>query len=352
LSKKSAVGIAVCTFELSASAPGEIQLTPAGLFKARDGRPNGLSGWFIDNDIAQRVITRAAANADKFVVDYEHQTLYTKDNGKPAPAGGWYTQLEWRDGQGLFATDVEWTAAAKQAIENKEYLYISPVIIYDKVTGEVLGILMAALTNYAAIDGMADLEQMAAAKFSIEQSNQEDDSMSEALLKLLCLKEGASEDDINKAVTALKTKLDAAEKSEETITTLKANVETLTAAAGKPDPAKFVPVEMMTDLKTQVAELSTRLNANEVGDLVDVALSDGKLLPAQEGWARKLGEKDAAELKAYLESAQPIAALKGSQTKGEGPNGEGGDGELSAEEIAVCKSTGIDPEEYKKTKVA
>ncbi len=344
---KNQFAVAVCAFELGKTAPHEIQLTPTGLFKARDGRPHGLPGWFIDADIARGVIDRAAANVDRFLIDYEHQTLYTKENGQKAPAAGWgpNSRMEWREGEGLFLVDVEWTEAAKTAIDNKEYLYISPVIAYDPKTGHVLAIVMAAMVNYAAIDGMDGMAELAAAKFSFEQPHQKENVMNEALRILLGIDKDASDEDINKAVTALKTKLDAASASEETIATLKAKVDS-------PDPAKFVPVETMTKLQKQVAALSTRLNDSEVDDLVVTALADGKLMPAQEEWARNLGTKDVAELKAYLDNAAPIAALKGSQTQGKKPEGENAEGELSTDELAVCKATGVDVEEFKKTKLA
>jgi phage I-like protein len=108
----------------------------------------------------------------------------------------------------------------------------------------------------------------------------------------------------------------------------------------------------MSALQSEVAALSARLNGKEVDDLVDTAMSEGKLLPAQEAWARELGAKDIAALKGYLANAQPIAALKGTQTKGRQPDGSETDGELSAEAIAVCKQMGVEPEEYKKTLAA
>lgn len=161
--------IAACVgepFELL-SVSQDIQLTPAGLFRARDGRPEGLPGWYIDSAIATSVIQQALSQKDRFVIDYEHQTLYTKDNGQPAPAAGWFSGsgMRWREGEGLFAVNVEWTSAAARAINNKEYRYISPVIIYNKTTGHVLAVNMAALVNYAAIDGLNDLAQRAAAKY-------------------------------------------------------------------------------------------------------------------------------------------------------------------------------------------
>jgi phage I-like protein len=39
-----------------------------------------------------------------------------------------------------------------------------------------------------------------------------------------------------------------------------------------------------------------------------IAMSEGKLLPVQEEWARNLGKENMASLNQYLASAQPIAA--------------------------------------------
>src|SRR5690606_17995947 len=105
--KHSVFAIAACVFELQANAAGEIQLLPAGAFRARDGRPEKIPHWFIDGDIAAAVIARAASRKTPLVIDYEHQTLLTEQNGQPAPAAGWFREMEWRDGAGLFALNVE-----------------------------------------------------------------------------------------------------------------------------------------------------------------------------------------------------------------------------------------------------
>lgn len=128
----------------SGAVPAEIQLTPDGLFRAKDGRPAALSGWLINAEIAQSVIQLADSQADAFVIDYEHQTLYAKQNGCPAPAAGWFKQIEYREGLGLFATNVEWTDSAVLAIQAKEYRYISPVLQFNQKTGEVTKILISS----------------------------------------------------------------------------------------------------------------------------------------------------------------------------------------------------------------
>jgi phage I-like protein len=300
---------AALSIALSPAAGREIQLTPAGLFKARDGRPAGIDGWRMDAAIAARVIARAAARKTPFVIDYEHQTLTAEKNGQPAPAAGWFKALEWRDGAGLYATDVEWTAKAKAHIEAGEYKFISPVFGYDPKTGEVLRQEMAALTNTPALDGMDAVAALATEFFNRPDSGQsKKDRPMKAISVLLGLAEDASEADITVAVTALKAK---AGEQETQIAALKTQT---------PDPAKFVPVETVAVLQGQIADLSTRLNQSELDDVIQAALTSGKLIPAMEGWARDLGKADLAQLKAYIEKNPAIAALSGNQTGGKAPD--------------------------------
>lgn len=336
----SSIGIAVLTFAVTPGS-AEMQLTPAGEFGARDGRPFECPAWKIDAAIAANVIRRANDRANRMAIDYEHQTLKAENNGQPAPAAGWFKQMEWREGVGLFAVDVEWTARASEMIAANEYKYSSAVFRYDPITGEVLSMELAALTNNPALDGMDEVTARAAAKFDTDhhESNQEDTPMKVALALLLGLSKDASEEDVMARVTALK---NSATSHDSEIAALK-NQE--------PDPAKYVPVATMQSLQGQVADLSAKLNDKEVGDLVGTALTEGKLLPAQEYWARDLGKSNVAALKTYLENAQPIAALNNTQTNGKKPDGSG-DAALSEPELAVCKNMGLDPEAYKKTKAA
>jgi len=331
-----------------APASGEIQLTPAGVFRARDGRPQGLDGWKMDAATAGRVIARAAARKTPFVADYEHQTLASEKNGQPAPAAGWFKSLEWREGAGLYATGVEWTAKARAHIEAGEYKFISPVFSYDKNTGEVLQMEMAALTNNPALDGMAAVAALAQQFFTRSQEPNPKDQSMKAIAVLLGLAADASEADITVALTALTTKTAEHETRIAALTTETAALKTRQAEITTPDPAKFVPVETVTALQTQVASLSTRLNQSEVDDVISAAKASGKLLPAMESWARDLGKSDLAALKTYIEKNPAIVALIGNQTGGKGPH-DRADGELSGTDLTVCKSMGIKPEDYKAT---
>lgn len=155
------------------------------------------------------------------------------------------------------------------------------------------------------------------------------------LLKLA--DENPTEAQVAAATHALKARLDEAV----------ADVAALKAKA--PDPAQFAPVAALQAVQTELAALRARELAREVADLVDPALADGRLLPAQEAWARELGQANLAALKQYLETAQPIAALKGSQTGGKSPAG-GGTASLTAEEVAVCRQLGLSEAEFTKTR--
>lgn len=289
--------------------PGEqaVRLIPAGEFRAADGsgRPHDAPAWRLDAGQAAKLIARDQARASRRVVDYEHQTLLAAQNGQAAPAAGWIAGLEWRDGDGLYAR-IEWTEKAAAMIAAGEYRYLSPVFPYD-ATGLVLDIGPAALTNNPGLDGLTDLAMLSA----LYPDHQETPPMKE-LLKALGLADTATEAEALTALAALKAQADDGAAR---IATLTAEVTTLKAAA--PDPAKFVPVEAVTQLQAQVAALTAAQAASDLDDLVESGLADGRLNAALEPWARSLTP---AALKAYLDKATPIAALKGLQTGGGKPD--------------------------------
>ena len=164
------------------------RLIPAGRFRANDGRPSGISGWLMDGESARRIIAALAAQKNDMLIDYEHQSLRTQETGKPAPAAGWFKRLEWREGDGLYVTDARWTRNAAAMLTAQEYRYISPVFHFDDVTGRVLSILGAAVTNTPGLDGLTDLAalkaQLPAAKTS-HPSDFTDEASYRAYLKAL-----------------------------------------------------------------------------------------------------------------------------------------------------------------------
>lgn len=357
------------------------QLFPDGAFAARDGRPASLSdgklsAWRMDEGIAAALTAQVAARETPLPVDYEHQLLLAKTNGKPAPASGWISAVAYVPGRGLFAA-VSWTAKAREHISADEYRYISPVFRFDQATGAVLEILSVALTNNPALDGMdaVALAALLPANNTATATPNEEDSMDELLERLrwmLNLPITAGPDEIKAELDKLKAMLsggDAAAASVDLLALLKGKDESITALTAQvaglsesPDPAKFAPIAALTALQqvnaalqAQVAQLASGAQASKVDSLVQAALADGRLTPALEGWARELGAKDEAALSAYLTAAAPVAALTGMQTAGlpgGQPPASGGSGTaaLSAEEAFVADQLGMSHEDFNQAK--
>lgn len=334
-----AVVVALRAEGVSAAVEHWVQIFPAGEFRARDGRPEKLDAWRVDRTAAEHLIALVRAQATVPVVDYEHQTLHAETNGQPAPAAGWMRDLEWREGEGLFAR-IEWTDRALAAIRAGEYRYFSPVFESDPKTGVVTRLLMGAITNYPGLDGM--LPVAARATSTTEQESETVNKLLAAIVAALALPADTTEDQAATAITALTGKL--ADRDREIVT--------LKAATTATDPSRFVPLAAFDQVKGELAALTAKLQGNETEALIAAGLADGRLHSSLESWARDLGKTSPAALKSYLDTATPIAALKGTQTNGQPPVPETGAHGLTAEELVVCTATGIDPETFAKTKVA
>ncbi|MBB2775052.1 UNVERIFIED_ORG: phage I-like protein [Comamonas terrigena] len=155
-----------------------VRILPAGKFRAKDGRPgtsqSSITDWYLDATLAANVIAQFARLSSAVVIDFEHQTLQKEKNGQPAPAAGWFSGLEWREGDGLFMTQVEWTPTARQMILGKAYRHLSPVFRFDPHTGNVLSLHSVALTNDPALVGLVDLAAATAALTALKDAPMSD----------------------------------------------------------------------------------------------------------------------------------------------------------------------------------
>lgn len=303
---------------ISAAAEGEptewVQLMPFGRFKGRDGR-----SWQLDPGEAEAVIAASlerAANAD-LVVDYDHQSDYAARPGVGgrAPAAGWIKELARRD-NGIYGR-VEWTSAARQALQASEYRYISPVFLHDRAGGRVRTILRAGLTNTPALE------------LAAVASEQTGDLM-----------------DMSKIAQALGLGADA---TEEQILAAIAEMKAATATASEsPDPARYVPVEQVTSLAAELAEVKGWQAKQSAQSAVDAAITAGKVVPALKDWALSYASADPDGFAAYVDKAVAIVE----PNAGHKPKIEGDAVALTAEDKAVCASMGLDEAEMLKTKEA
>ncbi|RQZ65525.1 hypothetical protein DF052_26545 [Burkholderia glumae] len=353
------IGIAACAIDMQMALDGCAQIFPMGSFVPNDGRDLDVAAWKMTPEIAARLASACAAKSYDSSFDYEHQKLRAAENGKPAPSAGWFRSLEVR-GDGVWATGIEWTPAARQMIESREYRYTSPLFTYDKKTGEVLALVNVALTNTPAIDGMEALAACAVAALTSQSIKEESmDELLERLRWMLNLPVTATAEDISAQLDKLKemigdtataaagfslTKHLAALGGE--LTTTKAALAAASASGvGQPDPARFVPMDQFLTMQSQVAALSQQLEGDKRTELVEAGLADGRILPAAKVYWE---QQPIAALSAYLAVAQPIPALVGMQTGGRVPAGAAiaGAAALSADQLQIAKKMGLDPQKF------
>ncbi|MGR1222498.1 phage protease [Aeromonas veronii] len=372
--------LAVLDAQLTPQGDGWYQLLPVGPFKARDGRPFDVASghWQLDGQIAAALIARAKALGQDILIDYDHQTLKTDQNGQPAPAAGWYNsdEIAWREGQGLFIKP-RWTERAAALVAAKEYRFISAVFPYD-AQGRPLELRMTAITNDPGVVGMQALAALSALPASSHMSiqpgqlatsshvAQQEKSMNEhliALLGKLGIQPGAdgqfTAEQGTAALAALDTlqaiakkapELEAALTAERTsLAALKATVST--GQGGQIDLAKYVPVETYNALVTEVATLSAKVETTDAATLIKEARTQGKVVAAEEEYLTAYAaQKGVAALKALLEPRPAIAALAASQTTQVTLPDRAENAVLSADDKYAADQLGISYEEFAKAK--
>ena len=170
--------------ELS-GVPTEIKILPLGRVHSQKG------DFTVDDESFELIRKQFKDRKLDLVIDYEHQTL----SDVQAPAGGWIKDLY--KGEDAIIAKVEWTAKAAEYLKNKEYRYLSPVVLVRKRDQKAAAIHSVALTNTPAIDGMFALVN----SLDIEDISEGGNIMDlKELAKALGLPETATEEEIKKAV--------------------------------------------------------------------------------------------------------------------------------------------------------
>ena len=355
-----ATALAALGAELPAEAPAEFRILPAGKFRAVDGRPVECQDWECTDEDGARLVAQVEARQSACVIDYEHATLHAKKTGAKAPAAGWYKRLEWRTGDGLYITGIDWTALAAQEVADKHYRYISPCFSYDPKTGRVLRLGVVSLTNDPGLDGLTDLAVLAAEFFSTTNPQEESamDELLEQLRWLLNLPVGTTAEEITaqlqKLIDQIKGAPAVAANSSEF--NLGEHLATLSALAITPDPEKFAPVAALSALQGEHAELQGKyvalqaeVDGAKLDALIETGKTSGQITPATEAWARSLGQSNYAALSAFLDAAPVVIKPSATQTGGLNESGLESTAVLSAEAKKVCALMGIPEAEYQQT---
>jgi len=355
--KKKDFRIIALATELT-DVPQEIQFLPYGYIKSTKG------DFIVDEISVKEIIENLGKRKNDTVIDYEHQTLY----GGEAPAAGWFNVNELVDKgeEGLWIKP-RWTPRAEQYLKSKEYKYFSPVVLVRISDMRVIDVHSGAITNTPAIDGMVAIANSNKNLFGfIPEEEVKEEMILKALKQLLGLKDDAADQEVLNAVTQLNTssKLVANKevlqvlgldekatldqvKEKLTPLTLVANKEilealdldekaTVTEAKGKiialKNPANYVS---STEFKT----LKDKLDKKEVDEVVQFALSQGKITPAQKDWAESMAKKDMEGFKQFIETAPVVVPL--SQIKLDNTKKVTVDSEV---QLSINKQLGVDNE--------
>ncbi|MCY9765058.1 phage protease, partial [Paenibacillus alvei] len=181
--------------------PTVIKLLPMGLVKSQKGN------FIVDEESFQAIKETFQRRALDIVIDYEHQTL----EDVQAPAGGWIKELSLEDD--AIVGKVEWTPKAEEYLKNKEYRYLSPVVLVRKSDQKAVVLHSVALTNTPAIDGMYPIVN----SLDISQYDEGGDEMDflKKLAEMLGLSADATEEEIMQKLQGLQANSTEEKKEED-----------------------------------------------------------------------------------------------------------------------------------------
>ena len=388
--------VAILSAAITDSSDGWYQLLPAGYFSARDGRPDDVPGgqWFIDAAIAERFIQATASVGQPVLFDYNHVTLKQDDNPTActeARAAAWLrdprNDMQWRDGDGLFVR-LSLTPAARDAVENLEWLYLSAVFPYDE-NGHPLFLRMGALTNDPGLTGMQSMAVLNARLNSLISlpPDTKDAPMNENLLQLLALLGITLPEDVGElteeqlaelvkqamaAAETLKTSAQVALDTQAAVETTQepdaladvvtdivdestaelAEVEQILeeAALSGLDLTKYVPARAYQLLGKHAAVLSARASGSTTDSIIANARRTGRISAGEVPYLRALANtQGVAALSAALKGRPAIAALSGRQTTLL-KNPQKGLAVLSASDKEAARLQGISEADFLKLK--
>lgn len=334
--------------ELS-GVPTEIKILPLGRVHSQKGDFN------VDEESFELIRKQFKDRKLDLVIDYEHQTL----SDVQAPAGGWIKELY--KGEDAIIAKVEWTAKAAEYLKNKEYRYLSPVVLVRKRDQKATAIHSVALTNTPAIDGMFALVN----SLDIEDISEGGNIMDlKELAKALGLPETATEEEIKKAVEDAAKAAERLKEMEEKkpedkpgeggkpqeVAEVVAN-STILSMLGLKEGAKTedVAASIMAlktgtpDTQAELLTLKQRMQERDADEEVQKALKAGKITAAQSGWAKSYALKDMDGFKGFVEKA-PVVVPPGKLELKDAPAAPGSD----EVDVAILKNMGVSMEDVKK----
>lgn len=328
---------------LTGELPEWVQLLPAGTFRGVDGR----GPYHLEDPGAVIHLTGEMSAGNDLPIDYGHALEVEGPAGDAAPAAGWITDLEVRDGS--IWGRVEWTDEGARRVRGREFRFLSPVFLHDR-QGRVVALLRAGLTNRPNLPQLRSINSRGAPDGGKEDDlSDKQKSLQSRIAAALGLAEDASEEQFLARCTAAATALAGYRQVAQSVQlgadasaddVVKA-IETRSATA---DLSKYVP----RDQYDQVAHALQEAQKKEGERLVDQAIRDGRLIPAQRDWALSYHARDPRGFEEFL-ARQPKIVDAAKPEAGVAP-AAGSGRELDDAEKAVCAALDIATEDFTKNR--
>ena len=239
----------------------------------------------------------ADSGVDKLPFDAGHEMILPKgpDSHK---ALGWFVpevrQAFGEEEPSLYASQVQWTEAATEALMKREYRFFSPAIHFNRETRRIESLRNVALVNIPATKGQKPLV------LSDDGETTTTEPTEEAKMEVLLNSLGASDEagavaklaDIKKGASALLSALDA--------------------------PSVDDAVGMIENLKTQakagieaqaaLAAVTKERAAEKRGAAIELLCSEGKLLGSQKEFAATLSDDQFEAFASTLSASAVLSA--------------------------------------------
>ena len=304
--------------------PEIIRILPIGEVKSRKG------DFIVDDESVELIKLYFSGRKVDLVIDYEHQSL---DNTQ-APAA--------------VTAKVKWTDKAEEYLRNREYRYLSPVVLIRKSDRKAVAVQSVALTNTPAIDGMFPVVNSLTGDDDNEEPKEEKMDIKE-LRVLLGLDENATEEDVKKKIAEIK---ENAEKQaeEESIPVANSVVLSLLGLDEKAKTEDVVTAVMSFNshkADEEKEELKKKLEEREADDLVQTALKDGRISAAQKEWAKTYALSDKEGFKNFLSKAPSTVPMGKTETVAATKYNEKFD-DITKKILKDCSITSEDVQKYLK----
>lgn len=318
--------------------PEEVKILPVGTVNSEKG------DFIVDQESYKQMKAEMQRRGIDIVIDYEHQTL--KD--VQAPAGGWVKDLIYTPE--AIVAKVEWTPKAKEYLKNKEYRYLSPVVLTRKSDSKAVVLHSLALTNTPAINGMfAIVNSVDFNTINTKTGGKEMDL--QRIKELLGLPAETPEEDVmNALIKALEKPQDAPgskpeEEKEVVANSVILGLLELPAEAKTEDvTTKIMALKAGVSRQNQeIQETMERLRQRDADDAVMMALKAGKITSAQKDWAKEYALKDRKGFDSFVEKAPTVVPV-GKLNTTEAPKTKE---KVEVDEF-ILKATGLSKEDLEK----